>query len=304
MKATRLHAYGGIDQFKYEEVADPVPTAGEVLIAVEASSLNPVELYIRQGLLTRMAPLELPAILGLDVAGTVTAAGAEVAGFKAGDRVIGKLPIQGRGANAEQVVAAPRYLARLADNVGFVEGATLPLAGLTGRQTVAAAGVKQGDRVLVTGALGAVGRAAVEYLTELGAVPVAGVRASRINEAKALGIDAVAIDEPPAQGERRFDAAIATVGGGIASATIGRIRDGGVLAAVAGVPDGFNADGRIRIINVFSTEDAATLQHIADAAAGGKLSIPVAKILPLSLVGEGHRLLAAGRTGGKIVFVP
>jgi NADPH:quinone reductase-like Zn-dependent oxidoreductase len=302
MKATRLHAYGDIDQFKYEDVPDPAPGAGETLVEVKAASLNPVEIYIRRGLMAQMVPLELPAILGLDLAGIVTAVGANTTEFKFDDRVIGKLPIQGRGSDAQRTVAAPKYLARLADNVSFVDGATLPLAGLAGRQAVDAAGIKAGDRVLVTGALGAVGRAAVQYLQELGAVPVAGVRAARVGEAKALGIDALAIDEPGANAS--FDAAISLVGGPVAATAIEWVRDGGVLVAVAGVPEGANADGRIRIVNVVATEDAVTLQKIADAAASGKLSIPAAKTLPLAQVGEGHRLLEAGHVGGKIVFVP
>lgn len=302
MKATRLHAYGDIDQFKYEDVPAPALGAGEILVEIKASSLNPVELYIRQGYLAQMAPLEMPAILGLDLAGIVAAVGASATGFKVGDRVIGKLPIHGKGTNAEWVVAAPEHLARLADNVSFIDGAALPLAGLAGQQAVDALGVKAGDRVLVTGALGAVGRVAVQYLKELGAIPVAGVLASRLDEAKALGVDALAIDEPAERGS--FDAVVATVGGTVASAAIELVRDGGVLAALAGLPEGANADGRIKTIDVLAIEDAMILQRVADAAASGKLSIPVAKTLPLSEVGEGHKLLAAGQLKGKIVFVP
>lgn len=302
MKAQRLHAYGDIDQFKYEEIAEPLPGPAEVLVKVEAASLNPVELYIRQGYLAKIVPLELPAILGLDLAGTVARVGADAAGYLEGDRVIGKLPINGKGSNAEYAAAEPKYLAKLAANVGFAEAAALPLAALTGRQAVDGLGVKAGDRVLVTGALGSVGRAAVQYLKELGAVPVAGVRAQRLAEAKALGIEALAIGE--AAEKSGFAAALDTVGGEIAGAAVKLVRDGGALAAVAGLPGDANADQRIRIVNVWATEDSAMLQKIADAAARGELNIPVAKTLPFSAVGEGHKLLAAGQVGGKIIFVP
>lgn len=302
MKAVRLHAYGDTDHFKYEEIAEPLPGPGEVLVKVKAASLNPVELYIRQGYLAKMVPLQFPAILGLDVAGIVARVGAGVTGYREGDRVIGKLPINGKGSNAEYAAAQPKYLAKLAASVGFAEAAALPLVALTARQAIAGLGVKARDRVLVTGALGSVGRAALQYLKELGAVPVAGVRAARLAEAKALGIEALAIGE--AAEKRSFAAAVETVGGAIASAAIKLVRDGGALAAVAGLPEGANADQRIRIVNVFTTEDSAMLQKIADAAARGELTIPVAKTLPLSAVGEGHKLLAAGQAGGKVVFVP
>jgi NADPH:quinone reductase-like Zn-dependent oxidoreductase len=228
--------------------------------------------------------------------------GSGVTGYRVGDRVIGKLQINGKGSNAEFTVTAPKYLAKLADNVGFADAAALPLAGLTGRQAIDALGIKANDRILVTGALGSVGRAAVQYIKELGAVPVAGVRTARVAEARELGIEALAIGEPIENSN--FDGALDTVGGAVAGMAIALVRNGGVLAAVAGVPEGANADGRIRIVNVLATEDSATLQKIADAAARGELTIPVAKTLRLSAVGEGHRLLAAGQVGGKIIFVP
>jgi NADPH:quinone reductase-like Zn-dependent oxidoreductase len=302
MKAARLHAYGDPSEFKYDDVPTPAPGPGEVLVRIAASSLNPVELYLRQGYLAKMIPLSLPAILGIDLAGTVEAVGPGVAGYAAGDRVIGKLPLNGKGSNAEFAVAQPAQLAKLAANVDFPAGATLPLAGLTGRQAVDALGIKSGDRVLVAGALGASGRSAVQYLKQRGAVPVAGVRASRLKEAAALGIEAVAIGESGAK--PAFGLAIDMVGGAVAASTIAMVANGGKLIAVAGVPEGANADGRITVVNLMTVDDAKMLQEVADAAAGGALSIPIARTFRLAEIGEGHRALAAGQTHGKIVFVP
>ena len=302
MKAARLHAYGDVDQIHYDEIAKPAPGAGEVLVKVEASSLNPVELYVRQGYLAKMIQMEFPLIMGLDLAGRVEATGAGVTTFKAGDRVIGKLPINGKGSNAEFIIATPGQLAHLADNVSFTAGATLPLAGLTGRQTVDAIGAKKGDRVLVTGALGAVGRAAIQYLKELGAVPVAGVRASRFAEAKALGVEAIDIES--ADKKASFAGAVEAVGGPVATRAATLVRDGGKMVAVAGVPEGTNADNRIEVINLLAVDKTEMLQKLADAAARGDLTIPVAKTFKLSQLAEGHKLMAAGHVGGKIIFVP
>jgi NADPH:quinone reductase-like Zn-dependent oxidoreductase len=303
MKATRLLAYGATDQFEYDEIPRPMPGPRQLLIKVEASSLNPVEIYVRQGSMAKMVPLTFPAILGLDLAGTVVELGSGSVGFKVGDRVIGKLPINGHGSNAEFILATPDQLARLSKDVSFAEGATLPLAGLTGRQAVDAVGAKAGDRVLVTGALGAVGRAAIQYLKQIGATPVAGVRGSRIEEARKLGIDALDIDGN--MDERSIvGSAIDTIGGAVATNAIRLVRSGGKLAAVAGGPEGANADGRITVINVWTVDDGATLQKIADAAASGELSIPIAKTFKLSEVAEGHKLMSAGKVGGKIIFIP
>jgi NADPH:quinone reductase-like Zn-dependent oxidoreductase len=124
----------------------------------------------------------------------------------------------------------------------------------------------------------------------------------RVAEARKLGIEALAIGEP--NENSNFNVALDTAGGPVTVTAIAMVRNGGVLAAVADVPEGANAEGRIRIINVLASEDSATLQKIADAAARGDLTIPVAKTLRLSAVGEGHRLLAAGQVGGKIIFIP
>jgi NADPH:quinone reductase-like Zn-dependent oxidoreductase len=303
MKAALLLAYGDTTQFSYADTPTPVAAEGEVLVKVEASSLNPVDLYIRQGYLAQMAPMTMPAILGLDFAGTVTAIGAGVVGYAFGDRVIGKQPIAGHGSHAEYVAAKTSALAKLPASVSFVAGATLPLAGLTGRQAVAALGDVKGKRVLVTGALGAAGRSAVQHLLELGGVPVAGVRGLRIAEAKALGLDVIDIEAAPASAHT-FDAAITNVGGPTVANAIAHVRDGGTLAAVAGVPDGDNADGRIHIASIYTVDNAPMLQEIADAAGRGVLTIPVARTLRLSELAEGHTLAAAGQVGGKIVFVP
>jgi NADPH:quinone reductase-like Zn-dependent oxidoreductase len=119
MKATRLRAYGATDQFEYDELPKPIPGPRQLLIKVEASSLNPVENYVRQGYMAKMVPLAFPAILGLDLAGTVVELGSGSTDFKVGDRVIGKLPINGHGSNAEFILATSDQLARLSSDVSF-----------------------------------------------------------------------------------------------------------------------------------------------------------------------------------------
>ena len=299
MKAVRLHAFGDVDQFKLEDIPNPVPQAGEILVLVAASSFNTVELYQRQGYLVQMFPMDLPAIQGIDIAGTVVAVGTGVDGFAIGDRVIGKLPVNGKGAQAELAIATPTQLAKLPDNITFEVGATLPLAGLTGRQGVETLNVKPGERVLVSGALGAVGRVAVQYIKQLGAIPVAAVRPERLIEAQALAGEALSTDSV---GDKSFPKAIDTVGGPVAGWVLSMLRDGGIVAAVAGVPDGANDGNRVTIANVFGTENASMLSEITAAASRGELGIPIAKRLKLADVPEAHRLAAAGHVGGKIVF--
>lgn len=302
MKAALLAAYGDTDQFSYGDAPTPAPGAGEVLVRVEASGFNPVDAYVRQGYLAANFPLPMPAILGMDLAGTIDALGAGVTGYKVGDRVIAKQPIGVQGAHAEFAAVKTEHLAFLPDNVSFSAAATLPLVGLTARQAVNLLGDVKDQRVLVTGALGGVGRATLQYLTELGAIPVAGVRGSREAEARALGVEAMDIDAPEIGAP--FDAAVSNIAGPTTATAVSLVKDGGILAAVVGLPDGVNADNRITIANVWTTENQAILQAVADAAGRGELMIPIARTFTLAQLADGHKLAAEGRVGGRIVFVP
>lgn len=299
MKASRLVAYGDISQIKIQDVAHPIPGPGEVLVKVAVSSLNHVETYIRQGYMTQMIPLELPATLGVDLAGEVDEVGKDVTQFKKGDRVIGRVSVNGKGSHAQFTVATESQLVHLPANVSFEAGATLPLVGLTGRQAVDATGAKTGDRVLVTGALGSVGRAAVQYLKELGAIAVAGVLPSQIPAASSLGVAAVVAGDVTAADV--FDAVVDTVGGKVAAVAIGAIKDGGTIAGTAAFPEGINADGRVRIVNVMSEENNEMLRQLAHAAGRGDLQLPIAKSFPLEEIGQAYEFLAT-RPEGKVII--
>ena len=299
MKAVRLQSYGDVDQFRLEEAPDPVPGAGEVLVRVAFAGLNPVDLYVRQGGFARLN-LQMPAILGIDAAGTVEAVGDSVTDYRVGDRVAGHAPLKGRGTYAELVVAPVAGIAHLPDNVDFQLGAALPLVGLTGRQLVdKLGGVKAGDRVLVSGALGAVGRATVQYLKELGAVPVAGVRAERLDEGRELAGEALDIG---AGGQPSFDYAVSAAGP-VGGQLMTLVRDGGIVAAAIPVPEEAKAGRQVRVEVIMAHDDPTMLQAVVNAAARGELEIPVERVFPLADLAEAHRALAQHPRGKILIEV-
>lgn len=298
MKAARIHSYGDIDQFVIDEVPTPKPGAGEVLIKIEVSAINPFDLIVRQGFMAQFIPLELPAVLGGDAAGIVMDKGSDVSGFSVGDRVIADFATNGKGSYAEFGVVPVTAVAKLPANLSFEQGATLPKAGLTGRQTVDALGVGAGARVLISGGLGAVGRAAIQYLQEIGAKPVAGVRPERLEEARQLAGEALDITAPPAGAT--FDYAISAAAPA-AMHLIQHVRDGGQVVSIVPVPEGANAGNRVRIQEIYHRADAATLEAVANAAARGALTIPIAKTFRLEQVGAAHAAVAAG-SHGKVVL--
>ncbi|RWR27425.1 NADP-dependent oxidoreductase [Sinirhodobacter populi] len=298
MKAVLLKAYGDTSQLEMSDIPTPRPQRGELLIKIEASAVNHFDLMIRQGWMTQFVPLELPAVLGGDAAGTVMEVGADVSEFSIGDRVIADFPSNGRGAHAEYGVVSATAVVKLPDNLTFEQGAALPKAGLTGRQMVDALNVKPGSRVIVAGALGAVGRAAIQYLKELGAQPVAGVRPERFNEARQLTDGVIDITSPAT--DASFDFGIGTAAP-VAGNLISHIRDGGQLATVVPIPEGANTNNRVTIHDVYHRTDAAMLRSVAEAASRGDLIIPIARIFPLEELGSAQDAVASGAQA-KIVL--
>src|SRR5260221_8503596 len=173
MKAILVSQYGGPEVMKFGDCPDPSPGPAEVLVRVAATSINPFDMKRRSGEAKAFAPISFPGILGVDVAGTVISCGPDVKGFSAGDRVFGMAD----QTYAELCVVKAESLAKIPTGLDLVEAAALPLVTTTGYQLIAnGALVQRGQSVLVTGALGNVGRAAVFTAKSLGARVIAGVR--------------------------------------------------------------------------------------------------------------------------------
>src|SRR6204780_1270438 len=227
VKAVRLYEYGGPENLKYEDDApEPIVGADFVLVEAAATSVNPVDWKIRSGARQKDLPLKLPAILGRDVSGVVRAVGRNIRTFRPGDRVLALA----WEAYAELVVVEGSILTHLPDGLDLVDSAAIPLVTLTGDQLVRlAARAQRGQRLLVSGALGSVGRAAVHTAKKLGVNVIAGVRARQLVEARTLGVsDAVAIDDDSAIAALAMvDGVSDTVGGETAAKLFGKVKNGG-----------------------------------------------------------------------------
>src|SRR4051794_26403607 len=237
MKAVLLYEYGGPDKLRFEDSEVPEYGDNEVLVRVRATSLNPVDWKIRSGAARDRMPVEFPAILGRDLSGEVVASGRNVTGFPKGMRVMALA----NGTYAECAVAKADTLAPIPDALTFEQAAALPLVTLTGAQLIERA-VKPsaGQMVLVTGALGSVGRSAVHVARKRGARVLAGVRTREKAAAAELRADGVVgIDhEDEVAGLFDLDAIADTVGGVIVQRLLKCIRSGGVVGSVLGKPEG------------------------------------------------------------------
>jgi NADPH:quinone reductase-like Zn-dependent oxidoreductase len=296
MRAVLLTGYGDVDKLELREVPEPRAGPGEVKVRLAASSVNPIDWKLRRGVYGKT--LELPAILGKDASGEVVAVGQGVGAFRVGARVLGFVS----KAYAEYVVDQEAAWAEVPASMDLADAATVPLVALTGAQLIdEAVRPRPGNVVLITGAVGSVGRAAVFAARSLGAEVVAGVRRRQKEEAMKLNVDVVALDDDAEVGRLpRLDAIADTVGGETIQKLLEKIKPGGTLGSVLGEPSGAKERGFV-VRTLRAHPDPQRLAALAQAVVAGKLVIPIAKRMPLEQIREAQTIAERG-AGGKILL--
>jgi NADPH:quinone reductase-like Zn-dependent oxidoreductase len=305
MQAVVLYEYGGPEKLKFEhDVPEPQISGGTVLIAAAAASVNPIDWKLRSGMRQKDSPLSFPAILGRDVSGVVRAVGANVKHFKTGDRVLAL----SNATYAELVAVGDSDVTHLPDGVDLADAAALPLISLTGDQLVRlVTNVKKGQLVLITGALGSVGRAAVHTAKKIGAQVIAGVRGKDLDDARSLGVsDVLAIDDDEAIEKFRLVDAIAdTVGGEVATKLISKVKQGGSFGYAAGLPEGAaKQNPTVKIARVLAQPDPSKVREFADDVRDGKFVLPIGRRMPLRDAAEAHALGEKGGIGKILLLAP
>jgi NADPH:quinone reductase-like Zn-dependent oxidoreductase len=305
MRAVVLHEYGGPEKLKFEDnVPEPQVSGNTVLIAAAAASVNPIDWKLRSGTMQKMYPLSLPAILGRDVSGVIRAVGTNVKHFKVGDRVLAL----SNATYAELVAVDDSDVTHLPDGVDLADAAAIPLISLTGDQLVRlATNVKKGQVVLITGALGSVGRAAVHTAKKIGAQLIAGVRGKQLDDARSLGVsDVLAIDDDQAiENFRLVDAIADTVGGEAATKLIARVKQGGSFGYTAVLPESAAArNPTVKITRVRAQPDPSKVREFADDVRDGKFVLPIGRRMPLRDAAEAHVLGEKGGVGKILLLAP
>jgi NADPH:quinone reductase-like Zn-dependent oxidoreductase len=182
------------------------------------------------------------------------------------------------------------------------------LISLTGDQLVRlATNVEKGQVVLITGALGSVGRAAVHTAKKIGAQVIAGVRGKELDDARSLGVtDVLAIDDDQAiENFRLVDAIADTVGGEVAAKLIARIKQNGSFGYAAGLPEGAAAKNpTVKITRVGALPDASKVREFADDVRDGKFILPIGRRMPLRGAAEAHVLGQKGGIGKFLLLAP
>src|ERR1700729_4249149 len=305
MRAVVLHEYGGPEELKFEDnVPEPQISGSTVWITAAAASVNPIDWKLRSGMRQKDSPLTFPAILGRDVSGIVRAVGANVKHFKAGDRVLAL----SNATYAELVAVGDSDVTHLPDGIDLANAAAIPLIALTGDQLVRlATNVTKGQVVLITGALGSVGRAAVHTAKKIGAQVIAGVRGKELDDARSLGVsDMLAIDDDKAIGKFPLVDAIAdTVGGEVAAKLIARVKQNGSFGYTAGLPEGATGQNHGGMITrVLARPNPSKVREFADDVRDGKFVLPIGRRMPLRDAAEAHVLGEKGGIGKILLHAP
>lgn len=300
MRVIQFDEYGDPEVLHLAEADIPGPGSGQFQVKVAAIGVNPADFKWRQGMFRELAPVQLPHVVGYDVAGTVSALGPGVTSFRQGDSVVASV----RSGYAEFAIAEENAGAHLPDGVDFATAASLPCAALTGVQMIED-GVrpKRGEVVLVTGATGAVGRFAVHAALEMGARVVAAVRPGYFDEAGELGAHALISLESSDRNDLFFNHVADTVGGPMVARLCRSIAPGGSIMTVSTTP--IDPTGLSVPPKFFAYHpDGARLRRIVNEVAAGDIAMPIARRLPLASAPEAHRLMERGGLRGKIVLLP
>jgi NADPH:quinone reductase-like Zn-dependent oxidoreductase len=297
MRAAVIHRTGGPEVLQLEEVPRPEPADGEVLIRVHAASVNPIDWKRRRGERT----LEVPAVLGRDVSGTVEVSRA--AGYAEGDAVFGTA---GTGGYAEYTASSADQIARKPDAITHEQAAAIPVAGLTAWQGVVDhGGLTAGETALVAGAAGGVGHFAVQFARHAGARTIG--TGSTANRDFVLGLGVDQYVDYTREGETNavtgVDLAYDTVGGETTTALLDAVRDGGVLVGIAGpLPEEAARARGISSHRVRMNPSPEELAHIAGLVAQGDVHVEIADVLPLAEVARAHAISESGHVRGKLVL--
>ena len=324
MKAVRIHEDGGPEVLRYEDVPEPEPGPGEVLVRMRAASLNHLDVWVRKGL----PSVPKPRILGADGAGEVAALGAGVDGFAEGDRVVinpgvehgDRILVVGEhteGVHAELAVLPAAQLFPLDDALSWEEAAAFPLVFETAyRMLVTRAALQEGEWVLVWGIGGGVASAAFEVARALGArTIVTSSSDEKLATAREWGADvtvnhatgdvAAAVKDATGEG---VDVVIEHVGEATWKTSLGAARTGGRVV-VCGATSGPNPPAQLhrlwwKQLTILGSTMGARDDFVGayDLVRSGRARVRVDRMFPLAEIRAAHERLEAGEQLGKIVL--
>ena len=328
----RVHVQTGYGQTAKNialiEQPEPKPGANDVVVAVHAASLNPIDYKIVHGLMRRVRALKFPSPMGFDGSGVVSAAGKNAKKFKVGDAVFFRAPIERRGSFAESIAIEERYVAAKPASLSHGDAASLPLVGLTTLQGVTnRAKAKAGQTILIHAGSGGVGTFAVQYAKAIGLHVTSTTSSRNVDLVRSLGADVVVPydkEDYRARGDR-YDIVFDMLGGDTLMDAFKVVKRGGSVISIAGPPTAevarqVKAGLFIRMAMAFmrrkvmaaarqagasyfgylTESNGPELEQIAALTEAGKLRAVIDKTFPFTDLAGAFAHLETGRARGKV----
>lgn len=303
MKAVRINGYNAAPSI--EDIAEPIPAVGEVLVRVKAAGLNPLDVKLHRGYMDQFFPLQFPYTLGTDLAGSIEEIGPDVAGWSIGDEIVARTDPTAGGALAEYVVVPASYLASAPSSASLDDAAGIPTAAGTAWQALfESVNLTRGQSVLIHAGAGGVGSFAIQFARHAGARVSATASGDGVSIARKLGADKV-IDYRSAdftQSVTDADVVLDTIGGDTQQQSYGVLRVGGTLLATAMPPDEALAKAhRVAAGFVFHASDGERLRRVVEAIDQSDLTVLIDRKVPMDRFAEAFAHQASGRARGKII---
>lgn len=305
MHAIRIHTFGGPDILRDDMVPEPEPQGDDVLVRIEAASVNPVDYKTREGKFAKVGDDDLPVTLGRDLSGTVESWGPNVQDIKPGEAVFALLGFA-RGSYAQYALVKPGEWVRKPPNLSHVEAAAVPLAALTAWQgMISHGGLQKGQRVLIHGGAGGVGHLAIQIAKAKGAWVATTCSGEDMQFVRGLGADQ-AIDYKTEKFEDRLteiDLVYDLIGGDTQDRSFKVLKQGGALISTLEEPDKAKALAKdITIAHYMAKPDGGMLQQIADLLREGKIKPVVTATYDLKDAAKAQIALAKDHVRGKVVL--
>lgn len=331
MRAVLIHEHGDLDKLVLENVPQPVPGPGEILVAVKACGLNYLDIFVRRGM--PGLPIELPRIGGGDIAGVVHTLGEGVTTVTIGERIlvdpaitlpngeIGALGENATGGLADFIVVPAENAIPLPDDVTFEDAAALPIAyGTAWRMLVTRGRIQAGEHVLILGASGGVGTGAVQIAKMFGCtVYAAASTQDKLDRLAAIGADILVnyVEQPEfhryvrsLNGGEGVDVVVNYTGGDTWVRSLKAIKHGGRLLT-CGATAGYDPQTDIRYIwrkemDILGSDgwQREDLIQLIDAVRSGQIKPVIDRVLPLEETREGHRMIEDREVFGKVIITP
>lgn len=329
MKALLLKRYGKADQLAFADISRPTIKPNEILVQIHAVGLNPIDNKIPTGEFKPIIKLELPVVMGSDLAGIVVEAGSRVTRFKAGDAVFASLFDLGTGSLAEFAAVPESAAAIKPANLDFVQAASIPMVGLTSWQALKErAGLMPSQKVFIPAGSGGIGTFAIQLAKHLGAKVGTTTSLGNADWVKRLGADEV-VDYKKQDFEhvlKNYDVVLGTVKGNVLEKSLNILKPNSSVVSLIGPPDAAFARARgmnffmkfvfwlisakiirqaknrgIKYSFLFVHPDGSQLAEIGKLLEAGHIVPVIDKVFSFDQTKEALSYLGQGRAKGKVV---